>query len=145
MSAPWKKNQTTLDKVEERVTDWLDQLKLDERVGDLKDQIKDLKLDERAVDLKDQIASSELLNDIKDQIKSSERLDNVRDQVPGVTPVKKSHKRRNVALLALVGAGVGAVAYLRLKAAGKTAEPPTYAPPAAPTAPTPEATGSSAT
>ncbi|MGZ5374445.1 MAG: hypothetical protein ACXWXC_11450, partial [Aeromicrobium sp.] len=83
-------NQTTLDKVEERVNDWLDQLGVDGRVGDLKEQIKDLKLDERAVDLMDQLASSDRLNEWKDQVSSSERLNTLRDRLPGLTPPKKS-------------------------------------------------------
>ena len=150
MTAPWKKNQTTLDKVEERVTDWLDQLKIDDRIGEFKEQIKDLNLDERAVDLKDQIASSDLLSDIKEQLKSRERIDSLRDQVPGVQPAQKSKTRRNVLLLAVVGAGATAFFAIRRKATGDrtapaTYSPPTYAPPkpapaSAPTsAPTPAA------
>jgi len=131
MNAPWKKNKTTLDKVEERVFDWLDQLKLDERVDDLKEQIKDLKLDQRAIDLKDQIASSDRFNDLKEQLAS-------RDQLPGPTPAK-SHKRRNAALIAVAGAGAGAIVLSRRNSAGKTVAPPTFA---APATPPPTGTGS---
>ena len=129
MTAPWKKNKTTLDKVEERVTDWLDQLKIEDRIGDIKEQIKDLNLDERAVDLKDQIVSSDLLSDIKEQIKSSERVDSLRDQVPGVKPAKKSKKRHKVLFLAVVGAGATAFFAIRRKATGGSTAPPAYSPP----------------
>ena len=98
MYAPWKK-KTTIDKVEERLLDWLDQVKLDERVGDLREQIA-----------------------------SSDRLDILRDQLPGVRPAKKSNTRRNVVVLAVVGAGAFVV--VRRKTAGNNAKPSTFPAPA---------------
>lgn len=105
MSAPWKTRQTTMEKVEERVSDWLDQLNIDERV-----------------------------EDFKDQIASSEHAELLREKIPGVTPAKQSHKRRNVALLALVGVGAVAFVHLRKKAAEPAANAPTFpAPQSSPT------------
>ena len=96
MSAPWKSNKTTLDKIEEQVADWIDQLNLDEHVSDLKEQIA-----------------------------TSDKIDLLREKVPGVKPKKKSHRRRNFFLLLLVGAGVAGAVAARNKAAGsRHATPP---------------------
>ena len=125
MSAPWKKNKTTLEKVEERFYDIVDQLKLDERAADLKTQIKDLKLDERAIDLKDQIAASDAFNDLKDA--SSQGLTDLKGKVSS-TPEPKPKKGRKILLLAVLGSAAAAVAYAR-KAGSSSSKTPPFSPP----------------
>lgn len=98
MSAPWKSDQTTLEKIEGTVMDFLDGLEIEDRV-----------------------------NDWKDQIASSDAVDTLREKVPGVTPAKKSHKMRNLLLVVLLGAGAAAFIASRNKPQPPPV-PPQYAP-----------------
>ncbi len=82
MSAPWKNDQTTLEKIEETVLDFLDKLDIEEHVSDV--------------------------------------VSDVKEKIPGVTPAKKSHKKRNVLLLVLLGGG----AAFYVASRNKTQQPP---------------------
>ncbi len=116
MNTPWKHNTTTLEKMEDRVTDFFDGI-------DLEDTVKDLRERMGSVD------------DLKARIGS---VDDVKGRIPGVKAPRKSHRVRNLLLLGLVGGG--AAAYF---ASRKSSTPPTpaYVPPA----PTPTASSGSAT
>ncbi|MEO6472067.1 MAG: hypothetical protein ABIO14_09710 [Aeromicrobium sp.] len=107
MHTPWTKGQITLEKVEEQVVDWIDKLDLEQH-----------------------------LTDLKDQIAASDTVDTLRDKIPGVKPAKKSHKRRNVALLAVAGAGAAVLA-IRHKATTSTAVPAPFTPTPPVTVPSP--------
>lgn len=83
MSAPWKSDQTTLEKIEGSVMDFLDGLDLEDRVNDVKEKI------------------------------------------PGVEAPKKSHKKRNFLLVAVIGAGAAAFIATRSKPQPPPAPAPT--------------------
>ena len=86
MSAPWKSDQTTLEKIEGTVMDFLDGLDIEDRVNDVKEKI------------------------------------------PGVEPTRKSHKKRNILLLAVIGAIAAAFVAARNKPQPPAAPPPAYTP-----------------